>query len=719
MNISINSDDLPSSFKNIIVKNCSTTIVRLNLNDMHDIGKWVAEFSIKTNTRWNVRTTVPNGKYIQCKKNYICHHSSHHKVDRTLNKKGQSKNTDCKASIKIVEKVDTVSTRKSDPFVKNNYLGMITISNTHNHNINTAEALGYLNPDVHLRKTFEELLCRIEFTLITFEDLMAFNNTVTTNLNSVADTSDTANIEQNVSEKDFMNSAQKDQVSTPMNESQNCDGLIVESTLDIGYYINVHSIRDDLRLKLLTTPYVLSIDYDFKKDEDTAAKRGFSRTHLERYQWMVYSPIAKGVLCKYCVLFRPTLLRGTFGAFIIRGFKNFYQIHEEAKKLLKVDGIKDVTEQLNSSIRKLIDENRLKLVSIIKTIVYCGTHDIALRGKHSNEEPVVNKLQSVKTNLYTVHQYIKTSLLSIFRMHRTQCDRHFNNIFETIKKTTNDLDIEIKIPRLSNKQTNRSNHNVTTLEQYYRVSLFLPYLDSLINSLESRFTQSNEIPFKISNLHPSEVIKLSKSDFICTLKNIKDLYNIDNLIEEGNTWYDYWNITENSTKINEECNISYYLKDCEFFPSVKKCIIIYMTIPPTTCTIERSFSTLRRVKTWLRSTMTEQRLSGLCILSIHRQKIDDLNLIQGVVDEFSKNKRNLHYDKLINTIVFVYILYSHKILFYVNRMVNIIANMQCPLPAFSNTDALELDQRKHQKVPALLLLTYHVMKSQINFEPSK
>lgn len=79
---------------------------------------------------------------------------------------------------------------------------------------------------------------------------------MTTNLNSVADTSDTANIEQNVSDKDFMNSAQKDQISIPMNESLTCDGLIVESTLDIGYYINVHSIRDDLRLKLLTTPYV-------------------------------------------------------------------------------------------------------------------------------------------------------------------------------------------------------------------------------------------------------------------------------------------------------------------------------------------------------------------------------------------------------------------------------------------------------------------------------
>jgi hypothetical protein len=166
--------------------------------------------------------------------------------------------------------------------------------------------------------------------------------------------------------------AQKCQVSTPMNEPQTCDSLIVESTLDIGYYINVHSTRDDLRLKLLTTPYVPPIDYDFKKDEDTAAKRGFSRTHLERYQWMVYSPIAKEVLCKYCVLFRPTLLRGSFGVFIKRGFKKFYQIHKEAKKYTKsrwhsestaaakffhdIQTLKkkDVTEQINSASQNLL-----------------------------------------------------------------------------------------------------------------------------------------------------------------------------------------------------------------------------------------------------------------------------------------------------------------------------------------------------------------------------
>jgi len=41
MNLSINSDVMPSSFKNTIVKNDSITIVQSNLNKIHDIGKWV------------------------------------------------------------------------------------------------------------------------------------------------------------------------------------------------------------------------------------------------------------------------------------------------------------------------------------------------------------------------------------------------------------------------------------------------------------------------------------------------------------------------------------------------------------------------------------------------------------------------------------------------------------------------------------------------------
>ena len=45
---------------------------------------------------------------------------------------------------------------------------------------------------------------------------------------------------------------------------------------------------------------------------------------------------------------------------------------------------KDIKEQLDSAISDLIQINRSKLTSILKAIIFCGTHDIALRGNHSN-----------------------------------------------------------------------------------------------------------------------------------------------------------------------------------------------------------------------------------------------------------------------------------------------------------------------------------------------
>ncbi|CAI6375980.1 unnamed protein product [Macrosiphum euphorbiae] len=157
MILKLTSDNLPSSFKNIItVINDDITTIRSNVNDLLSMANWIEEFSFKTCTKWNVRTSVPNGKYIQCRKQYVCHHSSYHKVDRENNKRGRSKNTSCKATIKIVIKVDTVSTRKTDPFVKDGLLAVITIFNEHNHNLNTAEALRYLSANKHIRMKFEE-----------------------------------------------------------------------------------------------------------------------------------------------------------------------------------------------------------------------------------------------------------------------------------------------------------------------------------------------------------------------------------------------------------------------------------------------------------------------------------------------------------------------------------------------------------------------------------
>ena len=79
----------------------------------------------------------------------------------------------------------------------------------------------------------------------------------------------------------------------------------------------------------------------------------------------------------------------------------------------------------------------------------------------------------------------------------------------------------------------------------------------------------------------------------------------------------------------------------EFFPNVKVLLSILTTLPVSTATAERSFSTLKRIKTYLRNSMGDSRLSGLALLSIHREiEVDPAE----VLDRFAKASRR---EKLI------------------------------------------------------------------------
>ena len=52
----------------------------------------------------------------------------------------------------------------------------------------------------------------------------------------------------------------------------------------------------------------------------------------------------------------------------------------------------------------------------------------------------------------------------------------------------------------------------------------------------------------------------------------------------------------------------------------------FRVMPVTSATAERSFSTLRRVKTYLRSTMTQKRLNSVLVLHAHQDYTDSINM---------------------------------------------------------------------------------------------
>ena len=60
---------------------------------------------------------------------------------------------------------------------------------------------------------------------------------------------------------------------------------------------------------------------------------------------------------------------------------------------------------------------------------------------------------------------------------------------------------------------------------------------------------------------------------------------------------------------------------------------LILVMPATNATCEQSFSTLRRIKSYLRTTMTQLRLNNLMILNVHKEALDGMNL-EEVGDEF-------------------------------------------------------------------------------------
>ncbi|KAK5648224.1 hypothetical protein RI129_003116 [Pyrocoelia pectoralis] len=57
--------------------------------------------------------------------------------------------------------------------------------------------------------------------------------------------------------------------------------------------------------------------------------------------------------------------------------------------------------------------------------------------------------------------------------------------------------------------------------------------------------------------------------------------------------------------------------DKNLYPNIYTLLQILATIPVSTATPERRFSSLRRLKNYLRNTTSENRLNGLAFMNIH------------------------------------------------------------------------------------------------------
>ena len=136
-------------------------------------------------------------------------------------------------------------------------------------------------------------------------------------------------------------------------------------------------------------------------------------------------------------------------------------------------------------------------------------------------------------------------------------------------------------------------------------------------------------------LIPSVVVK--KDDWRKNAENLASLYQVDLpapllLQTELHSWKH--KCTHSQQHQLPDSPIA-TLNQCDdrLFPNISTLLKLVSTIPVTSCEAERTFSTLCRIKPFLRATMTENRLSGLALLHVHREISIELD---GAVDRFAR-----------------------------------------------------------------------------------
>lgn len=180
-------------------------------------------------------------------------------------------------------------------------------------------------------------------------------------------------------------------------------------------------------------------------------------------------------------------------------------------------------------------------------------------------------------------------------------------------------------------------------EEYYRISVYVPFLDSIIMDLNTRFDSGMFDCLSLNNLMPNKISAINDfSSFIEESMKIKVFVGVENELILKRRLEAECLLWKNQCTSITSSDIDTIASSCskDFYPLINKLILILATLPVSVASAERSFSTLRRLKTWLRSNMTEKRLVGLTLLHVHRDISVD---IEDVINTFVSDTRRLEF----------------------------------------------------------------------------
>jgi hypothetical protein len=269
---------------------------------------------------------------------------------------------------------------------------------------------------------------------------------------------------------------------------------------------------------------------------------------------------------------------------------------------------------------------------------------------------VLNNVNRVSKHLQEEDMHIDVAidhlkgLISFFKSYR---ETGFESAMVDAKEIASKLEIEpiFREKRVIHrkKQFDETSYEemTQTAEESFKINYFIYIVDQALSSLQNRFEQFQKYDDIFGFLFDLKRLKSIDDDSLkCSCINIEN-YLKHNMISDidGVELFSELKVLREAipVEIVGAIDVLDYIKRMNCcFANAWIAYRVLLTIPVTVASAERSFSKLKLIKSYLRSTMSQERLNGLAMISIEKNMLEKLDFSSLITDFTSQNVRRLN-----------------------------------------------------------------------------
>ncbi len=237
----------------------------------------------------------------------------------------------------------------------------------------------------------------------------------------------------------------------------------------------------------------------------------------------------------------------------------------------------------------------------------------------------------------------RVAAMTVATLQRIRDDQSFDLFWQKVERERQSLDVQEPLLPRRRKTPRRFDDGNTEGEfpddpkLFYRQQYY-EALDLIISSINDRFDQPG---YRIYQQMEDLLLKaVRKEDFEDCLTTVTSFYHSDFNAAQLHLHLDILasNFPDNDRASASVMDIKEYVQKMsvpqrQLIAEVSTLLQLFLVLPSTNAISERSFSALRRVKNYLRSSMTQERLNHLLLLHAHKQLTDSMDLI-AVANDF-------------------------------------------------------------------------------------